>query len=80
MTEDPNSVAPECYPVHSLDNMKGNQCWVNWTMQFNDVLDPQKLNDALSRVLQTGDWKKLAGRLYRKVRRKPSLSMCRTIW
>ena len=68
MTEDPNSVAPERYPVHALDNMKGNQCWVNWTMQFNDVLDAQKLNDALARVLQIGDWKKLAGRLYRKVR------------
>lgn len=55
------------YPIHSLDDTKVNRCTVTWMMRFNDVLDPQKLNAALSKLLDIGDWKKLGGRLRYKV-------------
>lgn len=55
----------ETYPLHALDN---NPNWVNWVMRFNDALDAQKLNSSLSRLLEIGDWRKLGGRIRRKVR------------
>lgn len=55
------------YPIHSLDDTKVNQCIVTWMMRFNDVLDPKRLNEALSKLLNIGDWKKLGGRLRYKV-------------
>ncbi|KAJ5818542.1 hypothetical protein N7474_004133 [Penicillium riverlandense] len=53
----------DIYPVHTLDDIKSNRTYVDWLMVFNDVLDAKKLNDALSRLLDIGDWKKLGGRL-----------------
>lgn len=53
----------DVYPLHSLDDSKVNYCFVNWMMRFNDVLDAEKLNEALSQLLRMGDWKKLGGRL-----------------
>ncbi|OQE29898.1 hypothetical protein PENSTE_c002G01693 [Penicillium steckii] len=57
----------DVYPLHSLDDSKVNHCFVNWMMRFNDVLDAEKLNEALAKLLRIGDWKKLGGRLrYKK--------------
>ncbi|CAN8106396.1 unnamed protein product [Discula destructiva] len=36
---------------------------IGWTLRFDDVLDADKLNIALSRLLEIGDWRKLGGRL-----------------
>ncbi len=41
---------------------------VTWTLRFNDVLDPEKLHASLSRLLEIGDWRKVGGRLRKKVR------------
>lgn len=60
-------VVEDTYPLHALDDTKTNRNFVNWMMRFNDVLDVKKLNDALSRLLMIGDWKKLGGRLVYKV-------------
>lgn len=53
----------DIYPLHALDDIKPNRMFVNWLMRFNDVLDAKRLKDALSRLLEIGDWKKLGGRL-----------------
>lgn len=58
----------EVYPLYPLDNEKTNRCFVSWLMRFNDVLDPEQLNNALLQLLEIGDWKKLGGRLRLKVR------------
>ncbi|KAJ5109671.1 hypothetical protein N7532_002316 [Penicillium argentinense] len=55
--------ADDVYPLHSLDDSKANQCFVNWLMRFNDVLDTEKLNESLSKLLRIEDWRKLGGRL-----------------
>ncbi|CEJ59699.1 hypothetical protein PMG11_08311 [Penicillium brasilianum] len=52
----------EVYPLHKLDDIKSFRNNVIWMMRFNDVLDAEKLADALSRLLEIGDWKKLGGR------------------
>lgn len=57
----------DIYPLHTLDNIKENYSYVNWFMRFNDALDANMLNGALSRLFEIGDWKKLGGRLRRKV-------------
>ncbi|KAK2592286.1 hypothetical protein QQS21_010006 [Conoideocrella luteorostrata] len=51
------------YPVHMMDQMKGYRFMLSWTMCFNDVLDASKLQASLSRLLEIGDWRKLAARL-----------------
>jgi hypothetical protein len=56
------------YPTHMLDdNPTLRGIVLTWTMCFNDVLDPDKLYVALSRLLEIGDWRKLGGRLRLKV-------------
>ncbi|KAJ5108828.1 hypothetical protein N7456_005503 [Penicillium angulare] len=55
----------EIYPVHVMDDNPANYCYVNWMMHFNDILDATKLNEALIKLLEIGDWKKLGGRLRR---------------
>jgi hypothetical protein len=62
-----DEIPHDVYPLHSLDDSKVNHCFVNWMMRFNDVLDAEKLNEALSTLLRRGDWKKLGGRLRFKV-------------
>jgi hypothetical protein len=52
----------DVYPLHILDNAKVNHCLVSFVLRFNDVLDPEKLNDSLLRLLEIGDWRKLGGR------------------
>ncbi|KAJ5699022.1 hypothetical protein N7462_001027 [Penicillium macrosclerotiorum] len=58
-----SDLTEDTYPLHSLDDHKSNRSFVHWIMRFNDVLEPNKLNSALSRLLDIGDWKKLGGRL-----------------
>lgn len=56
------------YPVHLLDNAQDyRRAFLAYLFVFNDALDPQKLADSLSQLLQTGDWKKLGGRLRKTV-------------
>lgn len=66
-TQDAGGAGEEIYPIHTMDDSKVNHCFVSWTMRFNDVLDPAKLNGALCTLLEIGDWKKLGGRLRFKV-------------
>lgn len=40
----------------------------DFTMQFNDVLDPSKLEAGLARLIDTGEWKQLGARLRVNVR------------
>ena len=57
----------EVYPLHMLDDIKTNRMFLSWIMRFNDVLGAEILRDALSRLLEIGDWRKLGGRLRFKV-------------
>lgn len=51
----------DVYPVHMLDRSKGAQrIMMRW--------DADKLRRALTTVLETGDWRKLAGRFHYTVR------------
>jgi len=40
----------------------------DFTMQFNDVLDPSKLQAGLARLIDTGEWRQLGARLRVNVR------------
>lgn len=64
------------YPVHFLDGLKPNWERVAWLSTFNDVLDAEKLRDSLTRLLEMEGWKRLGGRVKRKVR-STSPSVCR---
>lgn len=56
----------EVYPLHLLDSMPQiSEHTPVVLMRFNDVLDADKLHEALVKLLQTGDWRKLAGRIRR---------------
>jgi hypothetical protein len=56
------------YPVHMLDDTTTlRSIVVTWTLQFNDVLDPELLHNSLADLLEIGDWKKVGGRLRLKV-------------
>lgn len=58
----------QVYPIHLLDNAQDyRKPFLAYLLVFNDVLDPQRLTDSLSELLQTGDWKKLGGRLRKTV-------------
>lgn len=58
----------EVYPVHVLDDTKiFRSILITWTLCFNDVLDADKLESSLAKLLKTGDWRKLGGRLRLKV-------------
>lgn len=57
------------YPIHTLDNAREyRKLFMSYIFRFNSVLDGQKLADALSKLLETNDWKKLGGRLHVNVR------------
>ncbi|KAI1636552.1 hypothetical protein F4809DRAFT_641363 [Biscogniauxia mediterranea] len=40
---------------------------VNWSFLFNDVLDADRLRVSLTELLSSGDWKKLGGRIHKKI-------------
>lgn len=59
----------DIYPVHPTDDNKTNrEKTMSWTLRFNDILDAEKIQDSLRRLLEIGDWRKLGGRLREKVR------------
>nr|POF13030.1 hypothetical protein CFP56_10178 [Quercus suber] len=54
----------DIYPVHMIDDIKVHRDIINgWTLVFNDVLDADKLHNALAKLLTIGDWRKIGGRL-----------------
>nr|POE67104.1 hypothetical protein CFP56_72662 [Quercus suber] len=56
----------DVYPLHPLDDTKAARTIVSWLMHFDDVLDADKLHDALTKLLEIGDWRKLGGRMRHK--------------
>lgn len=59
----------DTYPLHGLDDTTFHRTLISRLMRFNDVLDPDKLYQALLRLFEIGDWRKLGGRLRIKVTR-----------
>jgi hypothetical protein len=58
----------EVYPLFFLDNLStGRVIVLSETLRFDAVLDPIKLRDGLTRLIQHGDWRKLGGRLRARV-------------
>lgn len=58
----------EVLPLHEFDGrMQVRSIIMGWTMRFDDILDAEKLNVSLSRLLEIGAWKKLGGRLRERV-------------
>ncbi|KAK6821786.1 hypothetical protein PG995_008500 [Apiospora arundinis] len=57
----------EVFPLHFLDNqMCARELVLTQTMLFDAVLDAAKVHDGLVKLLSTGDWRKLGGRLRKK--------------
>jgi hypothetical protein len=55
-------------PVHLFDDTAAARGIVLvWTLQFEDILNPHKLNDALSNLFQMDGWRRLGGRFRQKV-------------
>lgn len=62
-------LSDEVVPVHIFDDTSALRPIVLvWLFRFDEVLDPDKLNDALSRLFQMDGWRKLGGRFRRRVR------------
>ena len=66
----PQPVAPprvstdEVLPVHFFDDSATNRTLIiSWTLRFNEVLDADKLNNSLQKLLSIGGWRRLGGRL-----------------
>ncbi|KAF6804216.1 hypothetical protein CSOJ01_10354 [Colletotrichum sojae] len=60
----PTVATDDIYPVHFFDDTKPfREMLLNWTLRFDDVLDPEMLNSSLSKLLEVGDWRKLGGRM-----------------
>jgi hypothetical protein len=58
----------EIAPVHLFDDtatMRG--ITLMWTFKFEEVLDADKLGNSLSELFQMEGWRKLGGRLRRRV-------------
>ena len=55
----------DVYPVHMLDDIKQTKKMIMaWTFRFDAPLDAEMLRSSLARLLDVGDWRKLAGRLH----------------
>lgn len=59
----------EVVPVHLFDDTSALRS-INmvWTFRFEEVLDPEKLNQSLSQLFQMEGWRKLGGRYRCRVR------------
>lgn len=58
----------EVLPMYDFDaRPQVRNIIIGWTLRFDDILDADKLNIALSRLLEIGDWRKLGGRLRERV-------------
>ncbi|KFY27957.1 hypothetical protein V493_03188 [Pseudogymnoascus sp. VKM F-4281 (FW-2241)] len=65
MKAPPPAAGGHVYPLHMFDDTKQvRKMIMPWTFRFDAPLDAEKLRDALARLLDTGDWRKLAGRLH----------------
>ncbi|EXF74678.1 hypothetical protein CFIO01_08748 [Colletotrichum fioriniae PJ7] len=63
-TQLPTVATDDVYPVHFFDDTKPfREMLLNWTLRFDDVLDAEKLNLSLSRLIEIGDWRKFGGRM-----------------
>ncbi|KAJ5025214.1 hypothetical protein PSV08DRAFT_182739 [Bipolaris maydis] len=61
----------DIYPVHVLDDTKAlRSMLITCTFCFNNVLDVDKLQSSLAKLLEMGDWRKLGGRLRLKANGK----------
>ncbi|KAI3319785.1 hypothetical protein HD806DRAFT_249759 [Xylariaceae sp. AK1471] len=57
----------EVVPVHLFDDTSTLRGIIMvWTFRFNEVLDPEKLGGALSRLFRMEGWRKLGGRYRRR--------------
>lgn len=55
-------------PVHLFDDTAAARGIVLvWTLQFEDVLNPHKLSDALSKLFEMEGWRRLGGRFRQRV-------------
>ena len=60
----PKVPSDEVIPLHYLDDQFYTRALVlHFFSRFDDVLDPEKLRQALDRLLHIGGWRKLGGRL-----------------
>ncbi|KAI9035563.1 uncharacterized protein KD926_003265 [Aspergillus affinis] len=58
----------EAFPVHFIDQAGIiRDSIITYTFRYNYILEPTKLQDALVRLLQSGDWRKMSGRLRRQI-------------
>ncbi|KAI1267383.1 hypothetical protein F5Y18DRAFT_336789 [Xylariaceae sp. FL1019] len=58
----------EVVPVQLFDNTSTlRKVIMVWSFRFEEVLDPDKLNDSLSQLLQMEGWRKLGGRFRRRL-------------
>lgn len=65
----------DIYPVHVLDDTKAlRSMLITCTFCFNNVLDVDKLQSSLAKLLEMGDWRKLGGRLRLKVGTRSHIS------
>lgn len=63
-----NAVAMDIYPLHFLDERKAaREMIMGWLFRVNAPLDAEMVRIGLRRVLEIGDWRKLAGTLHRAV-------------
>lgn len=71
----------EILPVHDFDaRPQVRDIIIGWTLRFDDILDADKLNVALSRLLEIGSWRKLGGRLRQRVSLHTSPKDRRDLW
>lgn len=60
-------------PLHSKDDTWMNRgIALEFTLHFDDVLDPEHLRRSLERLMEIGEWKKLGARL--------RLNVCRFVF
>ncbi|KAM3432748.1 hypothetical protein MY4824_006383 [Beauveria thailandica] len=65
MADKESSASFDVYPVHMFDDCSGPRSIImRWIFRVDAQLDADKLRTAFTQVLETGDWRKLAGRLY----------------
>ena len=58
-------------PMYFFDDNYVNRAWVmHFTMRFDDVLDPGRLQSSLARLMELGDWRKLGARVRQNVGQK----------
>ena len=73
----PTVPTDEVIPMFKWDDQPHNrEMVVEFTYRFDDVLDNDKLKNALNRLLEIGDWKKLGARIRLNVQTASWLLLC----